>query len=109
MSKVDLSVFEEFKEALGYEDSLESFVYEMCEGDIGYRNADIFSKYGYVHLEQEGGGEGGAEYCYGVFSLGGKTYKAEYSYYSYHGHDYDYILSTLREVKPVQKVITVYE
>lgn len=142
MSKVDMSVFEEFQEALGNDDSLESFVYSMCEGDISYRNADLkypeqgdrkwideswqkeyreyvdaqrkyetdfFSKYGYVHLEQEGGEEGGGEYCHGVFSLGGKTYKAEYSYYSYHGHDYDCILDTLREVKPVQKVITVYE
>lgn len=142
MSKVDLSVFEEFQEALGDDDSLESFVHSMCEGVISYRNrdlkypeqgdrewgneswqkelkefrdaqekyeADFFSKYGYVHLEQEGGGEGGGEYCYGVFSLGGKTYKAEYSYYSYNGHDYDSILDTLHEVKPVQKVITVYE
>lgn len=66
-------------------------------------------KYGYEHLEQEGGGEGGSEYCYGVFKLGGKIYKAEYSYYSYNGHEYDGIYDTLKEVKPVQKTITVYE
>ena len=142
MSKLDLSVFEEFKEALGNDDSLDCFVYSMCAGDVSYQNEDLeypergdrtwsdeswkkeyaeyrdtqakfeeefFSKYGYEHLEQEGGGEGGSEYCYGVFSLGGKTYKAEYSYYSYHGHDYDCILDTLREVKPVQKMVTFYE
>ena len=65
--------------------------------------------WGYEHLEQEGGGEGGSEYCYGVFKLKGKVYRAEYRYYSYHGSDYSGILDTLMEVKPVQKVITVYE
>ena len=64
---------------------------------------------GYTHLEQEGGGEGGSEYCYGVFELKGKIYKAEYQYYSHHGHEYDSILDTLQEVKPVEKTITVYE
>lgn len=63
----------------------------------------------YKHLEQEGGGEGGSEYCYGVFQLGDKIYRAEYSYYSHHGHEYDYILDTLKEVKPVEKKITTYE
>lgn len=63
----------------------------------------------YEHLDQDGGGEGGAEYCYGVFSLNGKIYRADYSYYSYNGYEYDYIMGSLREVKPVQKTITVYE
>ncbi len=63
---------------------------------------------GYDHLDQEGGGEGGSEYCYGVFRLGDKIYKAEYSYYSYHGCEYDGIADTLREVEPKQKTITVY-
>lgn len=63
----------------------------------------------YEHLEQEGGGEGGSEYCYGVFKLNGKIYRGEYSYYSHHGDEYDGIASTLKEVKPVQKTVTVYE
>lgn len=63
----------------------------------------------YEHLEQEGGGKGGSEYCYGVFRLGGKIYKAEYSYYSYNGHEYDGISATLKEVTPVKKTIIVYE
>jgi hypothetical protein len=63
----------------------------------------------YEHLDQDGGGEGGSEYCYGVFKLNGKIYRAEYSYYSHHGHDYDSIVETLREVKPVEKTVTVYE
>ncbi|QDP59484.1 MAG: hypothetical protein GOVbin4162_58 [Prokaryotic dsDNA virus sp.] len=74
------------------------------------KEEEIFEQLGgYEHLEQEGGGEGGSEYCYGVFRLGDKIYRAEYSYYSYHGHEYDYILDTLREVIPQQKTITVYE
>lgn len=67
------------------------------------------AKYGYEHLVQEGGGEGGSEYCYGVFKLNGKIYKAEYSYYSYNGCEYDDIVDTLREVVPSQKTITVYK
>lgn len=66
-------------------------------------------KYDYEWIEQDGGGEGGSEYCYGVFKLEGKFYKAEYSYYSYKGHDYDGISDTLVEVKPVEKTITVFE
>lgn len=64
---------------------------------------------GYEFLQQEGGGEGGSEYCFGVFKLKGKTYKAEWSYYSYDGSNYEDIVSTLQEVKPVEKTITVYE
>lgn len=63
----------------------------------------------YEDIEQEGGGEGGGEYCYGVFKLKGKFYKAEYSYFSYAGHDYDGISRTLKEVRPVEKTIVVYE
>lgn len=141
MSKLDMSVFEEFQEACGYPDSLESFIYQLCEGDISHPNeleypdcngrdwkdesyqqeievyrtvyktnqTKFFSEWDYEHLEQEGGGEGGSEYCYGVFKLKGKIYKAEYSYYSHQGHEYDYICDTIREVVPVQKTVTVYE
>ena len=87
-------------------DSPEELVYLMCEGDINYEDRCTLR---YKHLEQEGGGEGGAEYCYGVFKLGDTIYKAEYTYYSHNGHEYSYILDTVREVKPVQKTITVYE
>lgn len=70
---------------------------------------NVFDRYGYEHLAQEGGGEGGAEHCYGVFKLDGKYYKAEYTYASHVGHDYDNITKTLREVEPKSKTITVYE
>lgn len=105
-------MFEEMKSTLGY-DSVDELVYEMCENEFyGSHIHDVKDKLfelGYEHLEQEGGGEGGSEYCYGVFRLGDKIYKAEYSYYSYNGHEYDGIYHTLKEVKPVQKTITVYE
>lgn len=89
-------------------DSPEQLVYLMCEGDIEYYK-DLCNQLQYKHLEQEGGGEGGAEYCYGVFKLGDTIYKAEYQYYSHDGHEYYDILDTIQEVKPVQKTITVYE
>ena len=88
-------------------DSIEELVFWMCEGDnLGEEISEYLN---YEHLQQEGGGEGGSEYCYGVFRLGIEIYKAEYSYYSHNGCEYDYILDTLQEVKPVQKTITVYE
>ena len=124
MSKVDLKVFEDILEKCegGATESLAELVYFMCSGDIeecvpwngGYEDwkkdcKKFLEDIPYTHLEQEGGGEGGSEYCYGVFQLGDKIYRAEYSYYSYNGHEYDYILDTLEEVKPVEKTITTYE
>lgn len=110
---IDMTIFEEFRDKHCKGESLEYTVFVMCEGDVAPWNkvaAKAFEEETeYKHLECEGGGEGGSEYCYGVFKLKDKIYKAEYSYYSYHGHDYDYILSTLREVTPIQQTITVYK
>ena len=58
-------------------------------------------------VEQEGGGEGGAEYCYTVFKWKGDFYKIIYSYSSYGGYDYDY--SQIYRVTPKEKTVTVYE
>ena len=60
-------------------------------------------------IECEGGGEGEGEYCYGVIKIGDKYLKAEWSYYSYNGCDYDYIKDTIKFVTPTTKTITVYE
>ena len=86
---------------------MEELIYNLCENDVYTK--DIKSIKSFEHLQQEGGGEGGSEYCYGVFKLNGVIYKAEYSYYSHYGCDYDDIVSTLRVVNPVEKTITVYE
>lgn len=125
MSKVDMTIFEEImKDDLVEKDehySLDYVIHSLCEGDLDFINydgdfekytknrQDFKDKYGYEHLDQEGGGEGGSEYCYGIFRLGDKIYRSDYNYYSYHGYDYDGILDTLKEVTPKQKTITVYE
>lgn len=87
------------KEIQDYRDKVEEYFNGIME-EVGMK---------YQYLEQDGGGEGGSEYCYGVFKINDTIYKAEYSYYSHYGHEYDDITSTLREVKPVEKTITVYE
>lgn len=101
-SKVDLSVFEELASEMGTELS-DRFVYELS------RDYDSWPEsWNYKSLEQEGG-ESQGEYAYSVFEVKGKTYKTEYSYYSYDGFNYDDILSTLREVQEVTKTVTVWE
>jgi len=122
-NKVDMKVFEDvltMKIESGLD--LDAVVFNLANGDISelvpYEGTHeqykqdleaLKEALGYEHLDQEGGGEGGAEYCYGVFKLHDKIYRAEYCYYSYDGHNYEEILDTLREVKPVEKTITVYE
>lgn len=66
-------------------------------------------KFQYEHIERDGGGEGGSEYCRGVFKLNGKFYSVEFSYYSHDGFNYDGITETLKEVTPVKKIVTFYE
>lgn len=107
-NNVDMSVFELIYDNCDCTGSLEECIGEMCNGDF-YPNGCDITNLGYEHLEQEGGGEGGSEYCYGTFKLKGKVYQAEYSYYSYHGYEYDGILDSLKEVVPVEKTIIVYE
>lgn len=59
-------------------------------------------------MEYEGGGEGEGEYCHSIIRVNGKFFKAEWSYYSYQGCDYEYINDTIKEVTPSEKTITVY-
>ena len=69
---------------------------------------EVLEKFGYEYVDGDSSGEGGGESCYGVFKLGDNLYKTDYYYHSYDGHDYDYIVDTLRIVTPSQKTITVY-
>ena len=117
-----MTKFEEFRTALieaGFEDT-DYTTYCIFDGDElpeyegGWREAEdkfneIASKYNYRNVEGEGGHEGGGEYCYGVIEVDGTFFKAEWSYYSYSGCDYDYINDTIKEVTPFTKTITVYE
>lgn len=120
-SKVDLSVFQEFAEKYWRDDEVgNSFLYQLFNGDLdefdipsSWQNSvarkEILAQYDYKALEGDYGGEGEGESCYGVIRFQGKFYKAEWSYYSYNGCDYDYIADTVKEVFPVEKTITVYE
>lgn len=65
--------------------------------------------YGYKQLDSDGGYEGGGEYCFGVIEVGGEFFKAEWSYYSYNGCEYDGIEHTIRQVQAIEKLVTVYE
>lgn len=69
----------------------------------------ILEKHGYEHVMQEGGGEGGSEYCEGVFKLGDKYFHASWRYYSYHGYETGDSADTVKEVFPKQKTVTVWE
>lgn len=60
-----------------------------------------------LELLHSEGGEGEGEHAESVFKLDGVFYKAEYSYYSYNGFDYDYM--EVYEVVPKEKTIIVYE
>lgn len=62
----------------------------------------------FKHIEQDGGGEGGTEWCYTVFEVHGKLYKMNYSYYSYNGYDFDN-WDEWTEVKPVEVTVIKYE
>ena len=104
---IDMTIFEEIAEKTG--ETVEHLIFKLCENYTYGRGKVILSEYAYKHIEQEGGGEGGGEYCYGIFQLNGVFYKAEYSYYSCDGYNYDDIISTLKIVQPKEKMITVYE
>ena len=113
---VDMSVFEEIKTVSGTGSGMSYVIYGLANGDLyflpwkgDFGGSDLKSTYGYEWIEGDIGGEGEGEYCYGIFKLQDKIYKAEWSYYSYNGCDYDDIESTLKEVKPVEKMVTVYE
>lgn len=107
MSKVDLSVFEEIAEEVGL--SLSDTVYELASGELDELCDVNLEDYLYDWIKGDTGGEGQGEYCYGIFKLKDTIYKAEWSYYSYHGCDYDDIESTLKIVKPVEKTVVFYE
>ena len=124
--EIDLSPFEELQFAFGTEKDLDTLVYALCIDESMYYYIDdvfedleynqknhnfdeILKTFDYELLDFKGGAEGEGEYCYGVFKLKDKIYKAEYSYYSYNGDEYSAITYTLKVVTPKEKLITVYE
>lgn len=61
----------------------------------------------YQHIEQEGGGEGGSEWCHTIFKWKDTYYRYCYSYYSHYGYEHDNM--ALEIVTPEEKTITTYE
>lgn len=125
MSKVDLSVFEDFGKEFydNYEEQgldtrffYQLFTEEFFNFSLPYpfgESKEVYElavkPYDYEWMTGQRGGEGSGEYCYGVIRFKGKFYKAEWTYYSYNGCEYEDIISTIREVKPVEKLVVVYE
>ena len=114
----------------GEDIDMDNVVHDLAEGDYfesidmsklidGYDDMDWkeatkakdskLVEIGYKHITQEGGGEGGSEYCYGVFELQGQVFKAEYRYYSHHGDDVGGCADSLRAVEAKEKTVIVYE
>ena len=90
-----------------YQVDADDFVYEyLCEAR---RGNEALKAAGYAILQQEGGGEGGAEDCFVVFSFKDKIYKMEYEYSSYGGYDVYGSVEGITEVKPVQVTVTHYQ
>lgn len=79
---------------------------EWSDYEILLDDADFVDHAPFEFIEQEGGGEGGAEHCWSVFKFKDVFYKATFSYASYAGYDFydDFYI-----VSPKEKTITVYE
>ena len=108
MSDVTLDTIRNAYKEFGEGDSFCEYSFVDCLIESWGRD-EFREKHGVECLDKEGGGEGGGEYCYAVFTFEGHTYKIEYSYYSYHGCNYDCIDDNFCEVKAKEKTVTVYE
>jgi len=88
----------------------DEFISELlAEGYLSGDDEKKLTEAGFKYIKQEGGGEGGSEYCYSIFEWKGQAYKMEYSYYSHYGYDFDNAESSISEVTPIEKTVTVYQ
>lgn len=109
--------FDEYWDSDEYEGSYSFVVNEIIaiEYDTDWRRKNYPDELkwsqdnGFKFIEGETGYEGSGEYCYVIFSWKDKVYKIEFSYYSHYGNNFEDVESTIREVKPVERVVTVYE
>jgi hypothetical protein len=103
--KIDIAELKEKLEEIFLAD--EDAYYEFVDFLNGDYDEDAAKKAGLVWIEQDGGGEGGAEDCHTVFSIGDVTYKITYNYYSHYGFDTKHAQAYI--VTPVQHLVTLYE
>ncbi|WZW73086.1 hypothetical protein [Vibrio phage TCU-VP03-AIR1] len=87
-----------FEEILGEDYENKDYLDFLLYGDGDFSGVNF--------IEQDGGGEGGSEYCYTILEKDGRYFKTEYSYYSYHG--YDNYGDSFVEVYPKQVTVTQY-
>lgn len=101
--------YEEIIEVLknNYE-SIDHFAYDNGSGRIANKVAEITGEF--KEVEQEGG-EGEGDYWYSVkhFKHHNIYIKVEGSYSSYHGTDFYDGFNSCSNVRPVEKIVTVYE
>jgi hypothetical protein len=125
MSKVDnypeLESFLKDLTQAGFEEDRATTLYRIFDGDevpenseLHWREAeDAYQTFCDKHMLEVVAGEGGTglggEHCWGVIRIGDKYFRADWSYYYKRGCKWDYIEDTIQEVKPVEKVIIVYE
>lgn len=64
--------------------------------------------YHFKYVDGDDSGEGQGEYCFAIMEFNNQLYKAEYSYYSYDGHNYENFWDWT-PVTAVKKEITDYE
>ena len=118
----NVNVFDSFIETYGDDNNRSYLLYNLFSGDLDgfdlpsyWRTPEskaerqaILDQYDYEFMEGDTGGEGQGEYCYGVIRFQGKYYRAEWTYYSYNGCEYDSIERTITEVTPKQVMVTQY-
>lgn len=84
--------------------------YYLCDGswedELSFVDEDG-SKLPVEFIEQDGGGEGGTEYCETILKVGDNFVKITYRYYSHHGYEFDG--ATVYSVTPIEKMVTIYE
>lgn len=100
--RIDIDTFKEMVEGVVCKDGEPKYGFYFDE--ILMEGAE---EQGIDLIEQEGGGEGGSEYCYSVLKIDGVFYKVTYSYYSHHGFDTQY--AEVWIVTPKEKTVTVFE
>lgn len=91
----------EFLEDVKGVDGEDIDAYEFLLGSGFYRNGIL------VEVIEQVGGEGEGEHAHTIFKIGEEYWKCDYSYYSYHGFEFDDAMMV--KVEPKEKTIIVYE